>query len=110
VVNIKAEDTSLKEALSEAEETVGFVRQLVEEHCRTNSKKKGECQDITESGKFSVDPLYRIIRTEPVFVCTPPATQPSPSATKSPARYSTLTTLVRWSTGSIAEMAPTSRA
>jgi hypothetical protein len=44
VVNIKAEDTSLKEALADAEETVKFVRDLVEEHCRTYSKKKGECQ------------------------------------------------------------------
>ncbi len=30
IVNIKAEDTSLKEALSAAEETVAFVRQQVE--------------------------------------------------------------------------------
>lgn len=63
VVNIKAEDTSLKEALADAEETVKFVRTLIEDHCKANSKKKGECQEITESGKFNVDPLYRIIRT-----------------------------------------------
>lgn len=54
----------------------------MEEHCKTNSKKKGECQEITESGKFSVDPLYRIIRTEPVFVGTSPIIQPSPWGTK----------------------------
>jgi hypothetical protein len=103
VINIKAEDTSLKEALENAEETVKYIRELVEEHCRTNSKKKGECQEITESGKFNVEPLYRLIRSEPVFIGTPPPTQPSQSPTKSPARYSTRTTSARLLTRSTAE-------
>jgi hypothetical protein len=109
VVNVKAEDTSLKEALADAEETVKFVREQVEEHCRSNSKKKGECQQITESGKFNVEPLYRIIRTEPVFVGTSRLTQPSQSPTRSPARSSTLTTSAPSSTGSTAGTAPASR-
>lgn len=83
MVNIKAEDTSLKEALADAEETVKYVRALLEDHCKTNSKKKGECQEITESGKFNVEPLYRIIRTEPVFIGTSQLMQHSQLSTKS---------------------------
>lgn len=70
VLNIKAQDTSLKEALTSAADTVAQVRTLAEDYCKTHSRKAGECQEITESGKFNVEPLYRLIRKEPVFIGT----------------------------------------
>ena len=108
VINIKAEDTSLKEALADAEDTVKCVRDLIEEHCKTYSKKKGECQEITESGKFNVEPLYRIIRTEPVFVGMSADIQPSQSPMKSLERSSILMRSDPLLTRLTARMAPIS--
>ena len=64
----KAEDTSLKTSLEEAAETVAFIRNEIEKFCLSHAKKKAECEEISEVGKFNVEPQYRTIRGEPVFI------------------------------------------
>ena len=108
MVSIKEQEASLKEALVNAEETVSYVREAIENHCKKYSKKKGECQEVTESGKFNVEPYYRTIRKQPVFIGMSLPTQPSKSPTRSQARSSSLTTSAPSSTRSTRSRAPTS--
>lgn len=70
VVEAKAEDSSLKTTLAEASATVAFIRDEVHKFCLANSQKKGECEEVSECGKFNVEPEYRTIRGEPVFIGT----------------------------------------
>ncbi len=49
---MQAQDASLKSSLASAADSVKFVREEVERYCLGLAKRKTDCEDISESGKF----------------------------------------------------------